>query len=447
MIYCKRCLYPQNHPYGLILDAEGICSGCRVHEEKDTLNWDERAKVLEEIVRVSAKQTAGRGFDCIVPVTGGGDSYFIVHTVKNVLGLNPLLVHYNPHFNTEVGVRNLANLATVFDCDVLTSTVSPALLKRLTRQSLRKFGSMYWQVLAGGLTFPVQVAVKFRIPLIIWGVQPWSDQNGMFSHLDEVEMTERCRVEHGLMGIYGSELIDEDAGISRSDLTPFAYPDDRHLEAIGVRGLYLSNYIRWDSKAQHEQMIKLYGYESAPQQRTFNTYEDVHCFHSAGVHDWIKYLKLGYGKVTDHASREIRLRRMSREDGAALVEKYSTVEPRDLPQFLDWVEMGEQEFFDCVWNRRDPRAWQQGADSNWTLRDSIQNHLLDEGVEAARLDIRESCEFSLTPSADPRHEDNKYLLMGRSYFDRYNYGARQDQPTGGGMTPREWRAPSLVRSS
>ena len=85
MNYCKRCLYPVNHPYGMILDHEGVCSGCRVHEEKDTLDWSSRFTKLESITRSNKKRVKGRGFDCIIPVTGGGDSYFIVHTVKNVL--------------------------------------------------------------------------------------------------------------------------------------------------------------------------------------------------------------------------------------------------------------------------------------------------------------------------------------------------------------------------
>ena len=179
MKYCKRCLYPQNHPYGIIFNEQGICSGCIVHEEKDTLNWGERSKILEKIVDINSDKVKGRGFDCIVPVTGGGDSYFIVHFVKNKLGMNPLLVNYNSHYNTKTGIRNLANLTTVFDCELVTSTLSPELLKKITRHTLNQFGSMYWQVLAGALTFPVQVAVKFRIPLIIWGVHPWSDQTGI----------------------------------------------------------------------------------------------------------------------------------------------------------------------------------------------------------------------------------------------------------------------------
>ncbi|MEY4466657.1 MAG: hypothetical protein RIR21_450, partial [Pseudomonadota bacterium] len=406
MIYCKRCLYPTNHPYGMVLDSHGVCMGCRIHEEKDEINWGERFRMLERIVHTNAQRMGRKGFDCIIPITGGGDSYFIVHTVKNVLGMNPLLVNYNAHFNTKAGVRNLANLATVFDCDVVTSTLSPDLLKRITRHTLRKYGSMYWQVLAGYLTFPVQVAVRFRIPLIIWGVQPWSEQTGMFSHLDEVEMTERCRKEHGLMGIAAEDLIDSTAGITRGDVQPFVYPFDSELETVGVRGLYLSNYIRWDAKQQHEAMIDTYGYESAIQQRTFNTYEDVHCFHSAGVHDYIKYLKYGYSKVTDHASREIRLKRMTREEGIAKVVEYSERPPTDLPLFLEWAEMSEREFFDCVSDRRDGRIWTRDRAGEWALRDRIDYHAVDAGVDAVRLEQKEACHYRVTPTAEPETPDN-----------------------------------------
>ena len=108
---CKRCLYKNTHPFGLIIDENGICSGCRIHEEKDILDWDERWEILKKIVneyKINNKST----YDCIVPVTGGGDSYYILHLVKNKLKLNPLLVTYNKYFNTPLGIRNLANLRT-----------------------------------------------------------------------------------------------------------------------------------------------------------------------------------------------------------------------------------------------------------------------------------------------------------------------------------------------
>jgi hypothetical protein len=119
---CARCLYEINHPLGLVLDEEGVCSGCRVHEEKDSLDWAERWNRLEQLVR-QYRSLDGRTYDCIVPVTGGGDSYYLVHVVKNLLKLNPLLVTYNRYYNTELGIRNLANLRIRFDCDILVQNV------------------------------------------------------------------------------------------------------------------------------------------------------------------------------------------------------------------------------------------------------------------------------------------------------------------------------------
>ena len=424
------------------LDQDGVCMGCRIHEEKDQINWQKRFDELKTLIEINRKNQTASNFDCIVPVSGGADSYFIVDIVKNELGLNPLLVNYNSQFNTKVGIRNLANLTTVFDCELLTSTLSPSLLKKITKSTLEKYGSMYWQVLAGQLTFPVQTAVKFRVPLIIWGVQPWSEQTGMFSHLDSAEMTERCRLEHGLMGISAEDLIDDEYDISRSDIQPFVYPYDHEIESVGVRGIYLSNYIRWDSKQQHEKMIEKYGYEPAEQQRTFNSYEDVHCFHSAGVHDYIKFIKFGYSKVTDHSVREIRLGRMTREQAIIEIKTYSEIIPNDLDTFLNWLEITEQEFFDCVWDRRDPSIWAKNNSNEWILLDSIEQHEFDIGIDDVRLPLRGVYEYRKNLEIHPIEPESNYILMGRSYMDKYNYGAIVDRPKGA-PTNRTWEEKSL----
>ncbi|MEA1919708.1 MAG: N-acetyl sugar amidotransferase, partial [Campylobacterota bacterium] len=97
MRYCKRCLYPENHPLNIIFDDEGICSGCRVHEEKFSIDWEEKEKKLIQLLE-SYRSESGKNYDCIVPVSGAKDSYFIVDLIKNKYGLNPLLVSYNKHY-------------------------------------------------------------------------------------------------------------------------------------------------------------------------------------------------------------------------------------------------------------------------------------------------------------------------------------------------------------
>ena len=81
MEYCSECLYPTNHPLNITFNQEKICSGCLVHLEKDQLNWDIRFKKLKKIVN-SYRSKNKKKFDCIVPVSGGRDSHFIIYVVK-----------------------------------------------------------------------------------------------------------------------------------------------------------------------------------------------------------------------------------------------------------------------------------------------------------------------------------------------------------------------------
>ena len=413
MRYCVRCLYPENHPLGIAFDAEGVCSGCRVHEEKYTLDWDARRRQLGELF-AQYRSTTGKTYDCIVPVSGARDSYFIVHTVKHEFGMNPLLVSYNRQYNTERGIRNLAYLRTVFDCDYLQQVISPERVKRISRATIRRLGSIHWHVLAGQTVWPVQVAVRLKLPLIVWGAHQGLDQVGMFSHVDEVEMTRKYRVEHDLMGLEAEDLVGDEDGLRDFDLRPFAYPHDLELSKVGVRGVYLGNYIPWDSKRQHEDMHALYDQEWAHQRRTFDSYNDVDCQHYSGLHDWIKYCKWGYGKVTDHASREIRLKRMTREEGIAMMKRYRDVAPQDKARYLEWLGMDESEFDSSIDRHRDPRVWEK-TDEGWRLRDSVQNHASGLAIERARLDRLEGCTFSVTPSKNASVDEDRYVLMARGY--------------------------------
>ena len=118
----------------------------------------------------------------------------------------------------------------------------------------------------------------------------------------------------------------------------------------------MGNYIKWDSKPQTEKMIKDYGFETAEFQRTYNTYWDVECWHDNGLHDWLKYLKFGYGRTTDHANKDIRFGRMTREEGIELVRKYDALRPNDLDMFLKFVDMTEEEFESVLKAQRKGKA-------------------------------------------------------------------------------------------
>ena len=405
--YCSRCLYPDTHPLGLVLDDEGICSGCRVHEEKNLLDWRARWSALKALVK-HYRVADGSTYDCVVPVTGANDSYFIVHLVKEKLGLNPLLVTYNKYFNTPLGVRNLANLRIKSDCDILIQNVNPLAVKKITRTTIREFGSIYWHCIAGQTVFPVQTAIRYGIPLIIWGAHQGLEQVGMFSHEHNVEMTRRYRKDHDLMGYEADDLLNTFDTLGEDDIWQFRYPDDADIQRVGVRGIYLGNYVRWDPKAQHEQMIASYDYQSASFSRTFDTYDHVDCYNYMGLHDHIKLCKHGYGKIVDHACREIRHGRISRRSAAVLVSQQLGGDPPFIENFCKWLGIDRKGLLFAIDQHRNPKFWNFNEMGRWEF-------LLDFGVEIEEpycADSTQDLRFVSSHTLN-LHKPTAYITIGK----------------------------------
>lgn len=396
---------------GLTLDEEGICSGCRIHEEKDRLDWHVRWQLLEQLVK-PYRSLDGRNYDCIVPVTGGHDSYYIVHLVKDRLKLNPLLVTYNKYFNTPLGIRNLANLRIRFNCDILYQNVNPISVKNITRTTLRRFGSIYWQCLAGQTVFPVQTAVRYKVPLIIWGAHQGLEQVGMFSHEHAVEMTRRYRKDHDLMGYEADDLIAVFDTLKEEDVWQYRYPDDHDLRSVGVRGIYLGNYVRWDPKAQHEQMMKEYDYKTAVFNRTFDCYDYVDCFNYMDLHDFLKLCKHGYSKVTDHACREIRFGRLTRLQGIALVQKYEQVPLKYVNLFCEWLGITPLALQFIIDQHRNKDHWLESSPRRWAFKRC--NSMSDEIREKVISEIKQEGRFAATDELE-YHDQAKYIVIGKGW--------------------------------
>jgi N-acetyl sugar amidotransferase len=406
-LQCRRCLYTTAHPLGLVIDDEGICSGCRIHEEKDRLDWSQRWQSLERLVE-PYRVRSGRTYDCVVPVTGAGDSYFIVHVVKRLLGLNPLLVTYNKYFNTPLGIRNLANLRIRFDCDILVQNVNPVSVRRLTRTTLRELGSLYWPCIAGQTVFPVQTAVRYRIPLVIWGAHQGLEQVGMFSHEHEVEMTRRYRKDHDLMGREADDLLGLFDTLREADIWQYRYPDDASLASVGVRGIYLGNFVRWDPKAQHERMVADYGYKGARFDRTFDTYDHADCYNFMDLHDHVKLLKHGYSKVTDHASREIRHGRLDRAAARRLVAHHEAQPLRHLDAFCDWLGVDARSLGLILDQHRSPQHWMRTGETGWTRRSPPADPAPFDGDALPDAGFHAQAELG-------NGEPDRYVIVGKGH--------------------------------
>ncbi len=375
MQYCSRCTYPAVSATPITFDKNGVCSGCRVHMEQDTVDWDKRRTLFETDIVEQYKGTNGANYDCVIPVSGGKDSFWQIHLIKVVYGMRPLLVTYGENNHTAVGMRNIQRMRDTFDCDHVHFTPSIKILKKLNKIGFVKMGDPDMQAHLGIMTYPIAVAAKYEIPLIIWGEHGFMNLGGMHSYSDMVEWTAKFRREHAQHGWDWDDFVDEDEGISERDLLWAKYPSDDVIEKLDLRGIYISNYFGWRQDVHTALMVEKYGFElnEMPFDRTYARDSNLNNIHDNGVHDYMKFVKWGYGRVTDHVSRDIRNGNMTREEGIALMQQYEDVVPGDLTRWLDYVGMDRTTFNKIADTYRDPRVWVKNEYGHW-IKDNIWDH-------------------------------------------------------------------------
>lgn len=375
MRYCSKCVYPKSSAAPLVFDENGVCSGCRTADQRVEVDWDRRKRLFERLVE-EYRNPDGSNYDCIIPVSGGKDSYFQIHIIKKVFGLNPLLVTYNGNNYTETGLRNLKRMREVFDVDHIFFTPSIDVLKKMNRMAMQMMGDMNWHAHAGIFTYPIRVAVQQNVPLMIWGEHGFMDLGGMHSYNDMVEFTYRLRHEHSLRGFEWYDFVEQapkyGETLEKRELIPWMYPSDEEIERVGVRGIFISNYFKWEAN-EHTQLMKdLYGFEESdePFERTYRRASNLDDMHENGIHDYMKYVKFGYGRASDHVCKDIRAGKMSREEGIDIVRKMDPIKSKDLWRWLEYVGWTEEQFDQVADTFRDPRVWWKDENGNWA-KDNI----------------------------------------------------------------------------
>lgn len=369
--YCVKCVYPSS-AVNIDIDEDGICSSCRTFEEilkLDNKQWKLREDKFIEILDGHKKITDG-DYDCIIPVGGGKDSYFQAHYVKS-LGFKPLLVTYYGNNFLPEGDENLNNMAKKLGCDHYIFKPSEELLIKLNKAAFYLMGDMNWHNHSGLRIIPVKSAIHFKVPLFIFGEVSW-DISGMFSIDDYSEFNKRTVLEHDMRG-FTIKDFDGRENLKVEDLKWYQLPTDEEFEKFKLKGIYLGNFVKWDPYKQTDLMKELYGWKESPIdfERTYRRISNLDDMHENGAHDYLKYIKFGYGRCSDHVSKDIRLGYMDRNKGIELVKKYDHVKPmNDLSRWLEYVKMTEDEFDRHADTLRDSRVWKKDSKGNW-IKDNI----------------------------------------------------------------------------
>ena len=372
--YCSNCLFPETKP-DLSFDENGICSACIAAKEKDQgIEWDEREQQFQEIIDHYKLPQGDTGWDCIVPVSGGKDSTYQAYFMKEVCGLNPLCVCFETTSLTEVGQKNIDNISKM-GIDVIYFKKNYNAYKKMVVEGFKRLGDEMWPNHIGIFTIPVMVAVKFNIPLIIWGENPQREYGG--PSLDSVQnnILNRKWLEEfgGLLGNRIQDMVGVD-GLTEKELSPYFYPSDDDINRVGVTGLFLGSYFFWDARKQLE-IVKNHGFsvkEDGPVEGTYTNYENLdESMH--GLHDYLKFVKYGFGRTTDHVGIDIRNKRMTREEGLELVKKYDGKYPHyGVSEFMNYSGMSKDEIDRYIVSFTNPMLFQQD-DNHEFLRDQDGN--------------------------------------------------------------------------
>lgn len=349
--YCVRCCMPDSNE-GEQLDELGICRACQSSEDKMHIDWSQREKKLREILEFYKKKS-GSNYDCIVPISGGKDSSFQLHVIRKVYGLKPLAVTFSHNWYSKTGKYNLQNILEKLNVDHMMFTPNRELVNKLARKSIYTIGDACWHCHAGIGAFPLQVAVAFKIPLIIWG-ESVAETSGRARYSDPLLIKfDRDYFTKVSAKLYPEEMVDDT--ISAKDVWPFRLPSVQEIEEAGVVGIHLGDYIFWDSERQTEFVKKYYDWhewEEGEMDGTYKGYKSAEC-KMHGMHDYTKFLKRGFGRATDHASQDVRAGIITREEGFHLINEYDSRVPKSFQEFLKVTGMTDQEFYETMKHHRD----------------------------------------------------------------------------------------------
>jgi N-acetyl sugar amidotransferase len=335
---------------GIKFDELGICQACQSSEQKIHISWVEREKQLKEIID-EAKAKAGHNYDCIIPITGGTDSTFQLHLLTKIYDMKPLAVTFNHNWYSKTGWYNLQNSLEKLNVDHIMFTPNRDLINRIAKRSLDGIGDACWHCHAGCGAFPLQIAVRFRIPLLVYG-ESIAESSGRASYHDPVHKYDREYFTKISAKLKPKEMVCE--YLSERDLYPFKIPSVEECEEVGVIGIHLGDFIFWDDERQTEFVRDTYGWRETEIEGTYKRYKSAECM-MPGMHDFTCYLKRGFGRATFHACVDVRNGLLTREEGFALVNRFDPVRPEALDYFLKITGMTEKEFYEVMEKNRLPQ--------------------------------------------------------------------------------------------
>ena len=372
MKYCKNCLLPSTKPY-ISFDENGVCSACRTHEsKKDSVNidWMQREQEFEQIVD-SAKKVKAPFYDALVPVSGGKDSITQVHHLLS-RDFRILAVNVDYGIKTEIGNHNLSCIPKM-GANLITYRPDLKLHKELIRIGFENYGDP--DLLSHTLlhAYPLHVAIQFNIPLVVLG------ENSAFEYGGEKNIASLNHINRDWFAKFAANqgrdarYVTQKYNIPIDKLLLYDFPDG--LENSLTKTVFLSHYFNWNSD-EHLKIAKTYGFKSLAHasEGTYRNYVGIDEKINR-IHQYMKVLKFGYGRATDHACEDIRNGKIKRNEAKKLVMENDLLDLSDyyVNDFCKFMDISKDHFFEVIEKYRNDDIWHKDAEGRWI----ISGHLKD----------------------------------------------------------------------
>src|SRR3989344_4152500 len=233
MVRCSKCVMLETQDM-VAFDAEGVCSVCRQIEKKQTIDWAAKEQEFREFI----EPFRGKGaYDCIIPFSGAKDSTFQAYTLVTKFKLKPLIVSFDHGFYRPTLLANAERTIKKLGVDYLKFKPNWQVVKKLMRVSLERKGDIMWHSHCGIYAYPMQVAVKYKIQLIIWG-ESVAEYSSYYSYDENEEVDEKRFNRLGNLGINAEDMVGFlDGTVTLRDLDPYRYPKMSELRAIKFRSI------------------------------------------------------------------------------------------------------------------------------------------------------------------------------------------------------------------
>ena len=361
VIFCKKCTISNQRPNSVVefqhtslskkktinFDDEGVCDACRHAEVKKTeTNWEDREKKLVELCNRHRKDDGS--YDCLVPGSGGKDSFYQSHILKYKYGMNPLTVTWAPNIYTEWGWKNFqAWIASGFDNYLLTP--NPKIHRLLTRLAVENLLHPFQPFIFGQKAFAPKIAAMMNISLIFYGENEAEYGNPIKSNSSAkrdwsyFSSDDKSKI---FLGGVSVEDLKNNFGLKQADIEPYLPINPEKLEEKKIEVHYLGYYLLWHPQGAYYYAVENGGFQASPE-RTPGTYSKYNSIDDKidDFHYYTTYIKFGIGRASYDASQEIRNDEINREEGVALIKKYDGEFPeRFAKEIFKYLSIPKKDF-------------------------------------------------------------------------------------------------------